>query len=178
MNYDGFTLASVVAELKRILPGSKLQKVKQHNDTDITLELRGQGHTFLLFYSVDARFSRVYLTASSGPVPQEPPNFCMVLRKYLGGMHITGIEQVGLDRIMKVRFESHDQPPAELIFELMGKHSNLILVSEGKIIGAIKHVGSSISRYRQILPGKEYMSPPGGSKIDPRNIDASTLGRL
>lgn len=179
MNYDGFTLAAVTAELKRLMIRSKVQKVRQHNDTDITLELRGQGYTHLLFFSVDARFSRVYLTSGSNPVPQEPPNFCMVLRKHLSGMYVAAIEQVGLDRILKIRFESHEVAPLELIFELMGKHSNLILVNDkNQILGAIKHVGSSISRFRQILPGKDYTPPPDSNKMDPRNVSATVFRRM
>lgn len=179
MNYDGFTLAAVAAELKHTLTGARVQKVRQHNATDITLEVRGAGHTYLLFFSVDARFSRVYLTASSQPVPQEPPNFCMVLRKYISGAFITGIEQVEMDRILEFHLESGDNIKRTLIFELMGKHSNLILVDDnGQITGAIKHVGTSISRYRQVLPGKEYLPPPGSEKVDPRTVDSGVFDRL
>lgn len=179
MIYDGFTLAAVTAELKRILVGGKIQKIRQHNDTDLTLEIRTPGHTYMLFFSVDARFPRVYFTASIQPVPQEPPNFCMLLRKYASGAYIVDIEQSGLDRILKVRIEYPDHTRHYLIFELMGKHSNLILVDENnKILGAVKHIGTSLSRYRQVLPGREYIAPPGSEKIDPRNIDSDTFDML
>lgn len=179
MNYDGFTLAAVTAELKHTLTGARVQKIRQHNATDITLEIRGIGHTYLLFFSVDARFSRVYLTASSLPVPQEPPNFCMVLRKYASGAFITHIEQVELDRVLKIHLQGSDNIKRTLIFELMGKHSNLILTDEdNNITGAIKHVGTSISRYRQVLPGREYLAPPSSGKADPRKLDSAIFERL
>ncbi|MCL5104660.1 MAG: NFACT family protein [Armatimonadetes bacterium] len=179
MTYDGFTLAAAVAELNARLVGGRIQKIRQHNPTDVTLEIRGPGHTYMLFFSVDARFSRVYLTASAEPVPQEPPNFCMVLRKHAEGGYVTGIEQVGMDRIVKLHIEYPDHTRFTLIMEIMGKHSNLILVdSQGKILGAVKHVGSSISRYRQVLPGREYLPPPGGEKVDLRRLDAEAFDRL
>lgn len=179
MVYDGFTLAAVIAELQHRLVGGRIQKIRQHNSTDITLEIRGPGHTYMLFFSVDARFSRVYLSTTSEPVPQEPPNFCMLLRKHAQGGYITGIEQAGMDRIMRVNIEYPDHTRFTLILELMGKHSNLIMVdSQDKILGAIKHVGSSISRQRQVLPGRQYMLPPGEPKIDPRTLSASAFDSI
>ncbi len=176
MNYDGLILAAVIAELNGTIRGARVQKVRQHNDTDVTLEIRGVGHTYLLFLSVDPRFPRVYLTASSNPVPQEAPNFCMVLRKYVQGALISSVEQAGFDRILKMRLESSEHGKCSLILEIMGKHSNLVLTDdEGKILGAAKHVGATISRYRQILPGREYLPPPGGDKLDLRSADPALL---
>ncbi len=179
MTYDGFTLAAVIAELQHRLVGGKVQKIRQHNDTDITMEIRGPGHTYMLFFSVDAKFSRVYLTASLDAVPQEPPNFCMLMRKHVQGAYLTGIEQVGMDRVMKLNFAYPDHTRLTLILELMGKHSNLILTdSTNKILGAAKHVGSTISRYRQVLPGRDYVIPPGEPKIDPRVLKLSVFNRV
>ncbi|MCE5197643.1 NFACT family protein, partial [bacterium] len=179
MTYDGFTLAAVVAELNHRIIGGKVQKIRQHNDTDITLEIRAPGHTYLLFFSVDARFPRVYLATSEDSVPQEPPNFCMLMRKYAQGAYVVEFEQVGMDRIMKAHLQYPDGTRVTLIFEVMGKHSNLILTdSEDKILGAIKHVGSSISRVRQILPGREYAPPPGAPKVDPRTLTNEIFDQL
>lgn len=179
MTYDGFVLAAVVAELERTITRGRIQKVRQHNDTDITLEIRGIGHTYMLFFSVDARFSRVYLTSSALPVPQEPPNFRMVMRKYAQGAFVTGIRQIGMDRVMHIELDSSEHGRLTLAFEIMGKHSNLILLNaEGKILGAIKHVGSSVSRYRQVLPGRDYIPPPGSEKADPREVRPETFDRL
>lgn len=179
MTYDGFTLAAVIAELKARLKGGRIQKVRQHNDTDLTLEIRAPGFTYSLFFSVDARFSRVYLTSSVQAVPAEPPNFCMLMRKYAQGAFIDDIEQVGMDRVMKMHLGYPGGTQLTLVMEIMGKHSNLILVSdEGKILGAAKHIGSSVSRYRQVLPGREYIPPPGEEKADVRTIDADTFDIL
>ncbi|MCE5323171.1 NFACT family protein [bacterium] len=179
MTYDGFTLAAVISELNYRIKGGKIQKIRQHNDTDLTLEIRAPGFTYMLFFSVDARFARVYLTSSLQAVPQTPPNFCMLARKHVQGTYIEEIEQVGMDRIMKMHLGYPDGTRITLIHEIMGKHSNLILVdSEGKILGAAKNIGSSLSKYRQVLPGREYKSPPGDEKMDMRNMDAQAFDIL
>ena len=165
MTYDGFILAAIIAELRHRLVGGKIQTIRQHNDTDITLEIRGPGHTYMLFFSVEARFSRAYLAATSGPVPPKPPNFCMLLRKHIEGARVAGIDQVGMDRIMRISIVYPDHTRMDLILEIMGKHSNLILIdSRDKILGAIKHVGTTISRARQILPGRNMNSHPVSRK--------------
>jgi len=179
MTYDGFILAAVIAELRQRLLGAKIQTIRQHSDTDITLEIRGPGHTYMLFFSVDARFSRAHLAAGSGPVPPIPPNFCMLLRKHIEGARVTAIDQVGMDRIMRIAVEYPDHTRLELVLEIMGKHSNLILTdSQDRIMGAIKHVGTSISRVRQVLPGRQYELPPGEPKIDLRSLAPDSFDRI
>lgn len=179
MTYDGLVLAAVAAELKRSLTGGPIQQVRQHNDTDLTLEIRTRGRTYRLFMSVNARFPRVYTSASSESVPQTAPNFCMLLRKYIKGSFVRAVEQVGLDRVLQIHTEAPDGNRNVLVLEIMGKHSNLILLSDtGKILGAIKHVGSSVSRYRQILPGRDYVPPPGGTKENPIEISRESFDAL
>ncbi|MGB9620805.1 MAG: Rqc2 family fibronectin-binding protein, partial [Armatimonadota bacterium] len=130
----------------------------------------------MLFLSVDARFPRVYLTSSPRPVPQQAPDFCMVLRKHVEGAFVAEIEQVGFDRVLRLRTARHGEPERVLILEIMGKHSNLILTDDaGKILGAAKHIGASVSRYRQILPGREYIPPPGSGKLDLLELDPAAL---
>ena len=86
----------------------------------------------------------------------------MLLRKHIEGAFVASVEQVGFDRIMRLRLQHHGQPEFLLVLEIMGKHSNLILIDDGgKILGAVKHVGASVSRYRQVLPGRDYLPPPG-----------------
>lgn len=168
MAFDGLVLSAVTAQVESVLKGGRLQKVRQHNDTDLTLEIYSHGTEYNLFFSIDPRFARVYFTSTNYPVPQQAPSFCMLLRKYIGGMFLADAQQMGMDRILKLHFAAADAPKLTLIFELMGKHSNIILISpDNRILGAIKHVGSSISRERQILPGREYIPPPAHQKANP-----------
>lgn len=165
--FDGLILAAVISELRKLLPGGRVQHIRQHNSTDVTIELRQPGHTFLLYLSADARFPRIHLTSYPQPVPPSPPLFCMTLRKHLEGSRLKSVEQVGFDRIAILTFARTDQGDRVLILEIMGKHSNLILTDEpGRIIAAAKHIGPSVSRYRQVLPGREYVPPPYLSKIN------------
>ena len=174
MTYDGFLLSAITAELRQLILRGRVQKIRQSSETDVLMEIRGIGHSYLLFISVDARFPRVYMTASAPKPLPEPPNFCMLMRKYASGAFVTSVEQVGMDRILHIGLDSSEFGKLTLILEIMGKHSNLILVnSEGKILGAAKHVGSSISRQRQVLVGRDYTPPPGEPKIDPRELDVA-----
>jgi predicted ribosome quality control (RQC) complex YloA/Tae2 family protein len=179
MTYDGLVLAAVAAELKRSLVTGRIQQIRQHNDSDITFEIRSRGESYLLFVSVHARFSRVHLTAANQQVPQTPPNFCMLLRKHIKGAFITQIEQDGFDRVLRVHTEPPDGNRNTLIIELMGKHSNAILISDtGRILGAVKHVSAAVSRYRQVLPGREYIAPPGGDKANPLTVSRAGFDTL
>lgn len=172
MTYDGFLLAAVADELRQTVVRGRVQKIRQSSDPDFTLEVRGPGRTYLLFISVDARFPRLYLTSSSPQSLPEPGNFCMILRKYLSGAFISSLSQVEMDRVLHFEIDSSEHGRLSLVLEIMGKHSNLILINPAqKILGAAKHVGSSISRYRQVLPGRDYTPPPGEPKIDPRALD-------
>jgi predicted ribosome quality control (RQC) complex YloA/Tae2 family protein len=179
MTYDGLITAAVIAELKRRIVGARIQSVRQHNDTDLTLEIRATGRTYRLFISVGARFPRVYLTATSESVPQTPPGFCMLLRKHIEGGFVTDIEQVRMDRIIVFRIGRGGSEPLSLTLEIMGKHSNLILLDhQGRILGAAKMIGSSVSRVRQILPGRDYLLPPGSDKLDIRDLTDSGFNDL
>ncbi len=179
MTYDGLVLAAVVAELKRTVETGRIQHIRQHDDSDLTFEVRSRNESYLLFMSVSARFSRVHLSSGKPPTPQTPPNFCMLLRKYLGGAFIRSVEQSGFDRVLKINTQAPDGNRNTLVLELMGKHSNLILLSDtDKILGAAKHVSAAVSRYRQVLPGRDYIPPPGGSKLDPLSCSRAEYDAL
>lgn len=178
VTYDGLMLAAVAAECRTALVGGRISRVRQHNHTDLTLEIRTHGREALLFASVDARFPRVYLAAANPPVPPAPPNFCMVLRKYVQGSFIKAIQQSGFDRVLHVRTEAPDGERHTIVLEIMGKHSNMILISDpGRILGAAKMIGSTTSRYRQVLPGRDYIPPPGG-KANSLEIDEAGFAEL
>ncbi len=173
MTFDGLILAAVLHELQKWLVGGRVQQIRQHNATDLTIEVRVPGYTHLLYLSADARFPRIHLVSSVKPVPKQPPPFCMTLRKHLGGSVIRQIEQVGFDRVAHLHFAHADQSERILIVEIMGKHSNLILTDEhGRIISAAKHIGKSLSRKRQILPGRDYVTPPHTAKVNLTSDDA------
>ncbi|MBQ6255278.1 MAG: NFACT family protein, partial [Clostridia bacterium] len=109
----------------------------------------------------------------------DAPMFCMLMRKHLQAGRVTGLEQLGGDRVLKITVESKDElgdtAPRELYLELMGRHSNLTLVKDGRIIDAIRHVSGDMSRVRQALPGLPFVPPPAQDKIDPAELTEEAL---
>ena len=131
--------------------------------------LQGQKRVLL---SASASLPLIYLTDSNKPGPMTAPNFCMLLRKYIGSGKILRVWQPGLERIVHFEFEHYDElgdlRRKDLILELMGKYSNLIFCDEeGTILDAIKHIGSLTSSIREVLPGRKYFIPDTQHKDDP-----------
>ncbi len=175
--YDSLTLRAVVLELRPHLPGGQIQDVRQPTPTEVRLGIRSQGRNYLLALSDDVQFARVHLTATRLPNTPTPPTFCMLLRKYLEGGIIRDVRQRGFDRIFEMEVETYsdeEKTTVTLIAELMGKHSNLILVNaSGTILDAAKRITRRVNRLREILPGQSYLSPPEQTgKIDPFAPDA------
>jgi predicted ribosome quality control (RQC) complex YloA/Tae2 family protein len=161
--FDSLTLAAVTHELKSFVD-SKLQRVSQLDDFTIVLGLYGGGggEAYLLL-SCDPVFSRVHFVTKRPPNLAQPPVFCSTLRARLDQARLRSVEQVDFDRILILTFE---QPDAQykLVVELMGKHSNLILVGEGEKIQTVaKPIGPTKSS-RVVLTGKPYQKPPVASR--------------
>ncbi|MEG0250164.1 MAG: NFACT RNA binding domain-containing protein [Peptostreptococcus sp.] len=174
MAFDGIVVNSLARELNKALDGSKIDKVYQPERDEICLKVRSREGNKKLVISASASNPRVYLADKyEKNNPKKAPVFCMTLRKHIQNGIIVAIEQVGFERIIKISVESYDELKEKtvknLYVEIMGKHSNIILVAENenKILDSIKRVPISISRVRQILPGNEYELPPVQDKINP-----------
>jgi predicted ribosome quality control (RQC) complex YloA/Tae2 family protein len=178
MTYDGLLLAGVAAELRGLLVGGKIQKIRQPIGTEVVIEVHSRVGDSRLLLSVDAQYARAHLVSSVTPSPQNPFGFCMALRKHIDGAFVMAIEQPGFERILVFRLESPDGNRTRLIHEIMGKHSNLILVNdEDRVVAAAKVVTAAISKQRQIIPGKDYVSPPS-SKVDPLEVSSQDFQSL
>jgi predicted ribosome quality control (RQC) complex YloA/Tae2 family protein len=176
MTYDSIILAAIVAELNRELAGGRIDSIHQPAPLDVVLVIRSNRANHSLLISADPRSPRVHLTSVKRPNPKTPPGFTMLMRKYLEGGRITGIEQVGFDRILHLKIAGFDGEPLTLIVEIMGKHSNIILVdATEKILGAVKPIGRTKNRYREVLPGRQYVAPPTQNKLDPRTVAPETI---
>lgn len=170
MIYDAFTLAACAAEMRAALSGLIVHQVRQPDTLSICLVCRTRNREAQALLSADARFARAHLTSSRPSGPPTPPGFCQLLRKHLKGARVEDVQQIGLDRILRIDFRPYEGEGAALIHEIMGRHSNIILVNEdGRVLGAAKVVGRSISRTRQVLPGQPYVPPPA-PKLDPREV--------
>lgn len=181
MPFDGIVTRAVTEELNQeIIPG-KITKIHQPTQTELVITVRSQRKNHILLLSIHPTYARIHLTEDTYRNPQEPPMFCMVLRKHLSGAIIEGIEQYGMERIItftiKSRNEIGDITQKTLIVELMGKHSNIMLIDQdkGHIIDSMKHVSMALNRHRTILPGREYILPPMQDKLNPLEVDGEAF---
>ena len=168
-------------ELRRELLGGRIQKINQPFEQELVLQVRSNRKSHKLLLSAHSVFGRVQLTETTFENPAVPNTFIMVMRKYLQGAVIEAIQQVENDRILEVsvsnKNEIGDSVAVTLVIEIMGKHSNIILLDKasGKIIEAIKHVGCSQNSYRTILPGSTYVAPPQTGSLNPFTVDDEKL---
>ena len=172
MPFDGVATACIVHEFNQLLLGGKIDKVYQPESDEIRLSVRANGASYQLVFSANASTPRVHITTEQKENPLSAPAFCMFMRKQLCGTKITAVTQPEMERVLKLTVEGYnelgDLTQKHLYAEIMGRHSNLILVSaEGKILDAIKRVDFSISSVRQILPGLPYTLPPKQDKANP-----------
>ena len=161
MSYDGLVTKAITFEIKNLLLGGKIQKISQPSKNDIVLNIYSVGKSYKLLLSANNNEARVHITERKYENPISPPNFCMVLRKYLNQSKIVDIEQYKMDRVIIFHISSVDEMGFDisnkLIVEIMGKYSNIILTDENyKIIDSIKRVNFKMSSVREILPGLEY----------------------
>ena len=181
MSFDGFFLHHMTEELRRELLGGRIQKINQPFEKELVLQIRSNRQSHKLLLSAHSVFGRVQLTDTTFENPAVPNTFIMVMRKYLQGAVIEAIQQVENDRILEIsvsnKNEIGDSVAVTLVIEIMGKHSNIILLdkSSGKIIEAIKHVGFSQNSYRTILPGSTYVAPPQTGSLNPFTVGDEKL---
>lgn len=176
MPLDGVVSDCIAQELNKKLVGGRIVKVFQPGKEEICLHIwsRGTGHKLLI--SVNPTCPRIHLTGASRENPYNPPVFCMLLRKHLSGGKILGIGINDFERIFTINAESVNElgeiSEKKIIVEIMGRHSNIILVNEyGKIIDSIRHVDSEMSRVREVMPAREYVMPPSQDKTSPVSPD-------
>lgn len=177
MAFDGFVMTAVLAELKQQLIDGKINRVYQPSEDTVVLHIRQNKTNKTLLLSSHAVHARVHLTEQERENPAAPPLFCMVLRKHLEGGRIVGIDQPPWERLMQFRVQAYDElgrwQEKVLACEVMGKHSNIILIDRDTnlILDGIKRYSSALSRYREILPGRPYVGPPDQAKLDPAQLN-------
>lgn len=183
MPLDGLTLGFIARELQQTLGGARVERVTQPEKDMLLLALRNNGQNYKLILSASPSFARAHLTKGQFINPIDAPMFCMLMRKHLSGGRLMEISQLNGDRVLLLRFEAQDElgvmHPYEMYLEAMGRHSNLTLVRDGRIIDAIRHVTDDMSRVRQALPGLPFTLPPAQDKLPPEcTTEAALLARL
>ncbi|MER2063878.1 MAG: NFACT family protein, partial [Alkalibacterium sp.] len=177
MSFDGLFVHGLRNELEEELIGGRITKIQQPYDNEVILRIRSNRKNKSLLLSAHPQYARVQLTDVPFENPAQPPNYCMVLRKYLDGAIIEGIEQKENDRILTMTFkrrnELGDTEYLSLVVEIMGRHSNVLLVNteDNRLVDAIRHVPSSQNTYRTLLPGADYIEAPSQDRKNPFDYD-------
>ena len=173
MSFDGVFTHAMINELRETLLSGRISKIHQPYENEVVLVIRSRGKNQRLLLSAHPSYARIQITQIDYQNPDTPPNFVMMLRKHLDGAILESIEQIENDRVIHFHFTKRDElgdlQNIILIVELMGRHSTIILVNKesGKILDAIKHIGSSQNTYRSLLPGVDYIAPPEQNQLNP-----------
>lgn len=176
MAYDGITMKAICHQLNEILVDGKIDKISQAEKDEILLSIRANYNTYKLLISANSSNPRVYITSKyEKENPIQAPMFLMLLRKHIGGGKILKVIQKDMERIMEIQISAYDElrtlKTKSLIVEIMGKHSNIILVDTESniVIDAIKRVPITLSSVREVLPNREYLPAPTQDKYNPTN---------
>ena len=176
MALDGFTVAAIVRELKHTIENGRISKIAQPEREELlfTFKALNEGSNRLLI-SANASLPFLYMTKENKTSPLNAPNFCMLLRKYIGNGRISAISQPSMERVLCFTIEHLDEmgdPAVKYLYvEIMGKHSNIIFCDkDGQIIDSIKHVSGQMSSIREVLPGRPYFIPAQQDRFDPWQI--------
>ncbi|MDR6880305.1 NFACT RNA binding domain-containing protein [Bacillus sp. 3255] len=176
MALDGLVLHAVVHELQACV-GGRINKIHQPSENDVIFQIRAQGQNVKLLLSANPTYPRVQLTEQASLNPLDAPMFCMLLRKHCENGVIEAVEQIGMERMIRLhirhRDELGDMSLKQIIVEIMGRHSNIILLDPATdtILDGIHHVTPAISSYRIVMPGSKYVAPPAQDKQNPLEAD-------
>ena len=180
MPMDGLTVGFAVRELNQMLAGGRIDRINQPERDLVVMLIRAENQNRKLLLCASPNNARCHLTNGSFSNPLEPPAFCMLMRKQLTGGRIISVSQAEGDRIVHVDMDTvnelGDHVGRRLVLEIMGRHSNLILLDEnGRILEAARHVTGDMNRVRQIQPGLTYAAPPSQHKLNPETITGAAL---
>ncbi len=171
MAYDGIVTCAMAHELHHTLQGGRIEKIYQPEREELVLLVRTKTGRHKVYLSCAGNHCGIYLSQESYTNPPQPSGFCMLLRKHLQGGVILSVTQPESERIIEISVDSYDElglpSPKRLLVEIMGRHSNLVLISEKdrKVLDAAKRLGFDTNRARQLLPGLPYEYPPTQEKI-------------
>lgn len=176
MAFDGITVAGVVSELNKTILNGRINKIAQPEADELLITIKTPDGQKRLSISASASLPLIYLNTENKPSPMTAPNFCMLLRKYIGNGRIVEISQPSMERIIFFTIEHLDELgdlcQKKLIVEIMGKHSNIIFCDQNfKILDSIKHISAQVSSVREVLPGREYFIPDTMNKLNPLNVE-------
>ena len=175
MAFDAFFLKAVLEELRPVVLGARVEKIHQPSRDTVIFHLRCETGRQKLLFAPNPAAPRLHLTTSNPENPDQPPMFCMLLRKHLSGARLSEIRQMDMERMAEFAFDCTDEMgypvQKKLIVELMGKTCNLYLVDpEGRILDCLRRIALDESVKRAALPGFHYELPEEISKQNPEKL--------
>jgi len=175
MPFDAIAVSAVVSELSEKIVGGRIEKIHQPEKDEIRLFIKADKKQYILLLSADSSNPRIHITEHTKQNPIQAPMFCMLLRKHIGGGKIVSVTQPDFERVCDIEIESRnelsDTVTCHIYAEIMGRHSNIILTEESKVIDSARRVDLSISTVRHILPGLTYTLPPAQDKINSVEVE-------
>ena len=181
MPIDALCLTAVAGEVRAAVQGGKIDKIYQPTRDEVVLYIRGPAGNVRLLLSASPGHPRAHLTERNRENPEQPPMFCMLLRKHLQGARILELNQPPLERILDFKLETLDElgdrVERRLVLEAMGRSANLLLLDgEGRIVDCTRRVDGDLARgQRQLLPGLFYRQPPTVDKLNPFTLSPEEL---
>ena len=181
MAFDGLVCRAVALELADRIQYGKIEKIYQPETDELVFHIHTKSGKLKLYSSCNPSHARIHLSQADVENPASPHSFCMLLRKHFSGGRILGVSQRETERIIEIDVETMNElgfsVNKKLVFEIMGKHSNIIAVDKtsGRIIDCIKRVSIDVNRVRQLLPGKQYEYPPSQRKLPLDKVHATSL---
>lgn len=172
MPLDGITARFLALELDARLREARVDRVAQPDRHQVVLSLRANRESLRLLLSCHPVLARAHLVPDTLRLPTDPTQFAALLRRHLTGARVLDIQAPGWERILRIRFQAQNElgDPVQrvLVLEMMGRHSNLVLLNgEERILDALLHVDDEMSRVREILPARPYQPPPDQGKRSP-----------
>ncbi len=184
MSFDGIITRAIVSEMNKNILGGKIEKVYQPEADELVINIHSKTGNFKLYASCNSSHARIHFIKENPVNPATPLSFCMLLRKHIQAGRISEIIQKDSERIIEFSIETYNElgfsVNKKLIIEIMGKHSNIILIDMEtmKIIDSIKRISIDVNRYRQLLPGKIYEYPPDQGKVTLEEITPGKLEKI
>jgi len=171
MAFDGIMLSALKDNLKEKIIGARIEKAYQIDKKYLIIRLRNNNQNLELLISTDPQGARINLTELDFDFPSYPPDFCMMLRKYLKNSYIQDIVQPEFERMVRIDIEKRGKK-FSLIAELMGKYSNVILLDDNEmVLDAMKRITEKQNSERQLYPGIKYQKPPAQDKLNPLKLE-------
>lgn len=171
---DITSIKSVLHDLSEEVLPSRFETAQQPEPNIIQFCLRGinsQTWIEVSWNSDSARILKINRPEKTGA----ESTLSKQLRYGLKYMALVTLEQDKFERVIKFGFAKKpgDEINKYLIFELMGKHSNIFYLDNNqKIIAVGKQINSNQSSFRTVSTGSIYSEPPKNMKKEPSSNES------